>query len=279
MGLGMTVGMVCSHKKFLTDPHRASMETWEHMNKNAAANGAVMRTSILGCWQYDDMDKVIANTDKIARVTHHDGRCRASCIAITSIIANILQGKPYSTPEECEALIQNAYKLAVKYISPDHSQILTDYFAYKTVEEMKLDEKGAIGFTLKCMACGLYGLRSQKSFKRTLLDVIIEAGDADTNGAVCGATMGVKLGYSGLPKDWVAALPHKKWLDKKIVALLKLMKLVGNQSASSSSSSNSGSNSGSSDKKDNSSGSDQKADNSSNNNNASSNSGAEPMKH
>jgi len=38
------------------------------MNRNAAPNGALMRTSILGCYQYDDLEKVIANTINIAKV-------------------------------------------------------------------------------------------------------------------------------------------------------------------------------------------------------------------
>jgi len=240
MGLGMTVGMVCSHNQFLSEPHEASEAVWEKLNRNAAANGAVMRTSVLGCYQYQNMDKVIENTDKIARVTHHDPRCRASCVAITSIIARILQGKPCGTSDECEALIKEAYDLACKHVTDkDQKAIMTEYFNHKNVEAMKLDEKNAIGFTLKCMACGLYGLRSQKGFKRTLLDVIIEAGDADTNGAVCGAVLGCKLGYSGLPKQWVAAMPHKKWLDKKVVALLKLMGVLDAKDKPSDSSSSS----------------------------------------
>lgn len=35
-----------------------------------------------------------------------------------------------------------------------------------------------------------------------------------------------RYGYSSLPQDWLDALPHKKWLDKKVVALLQLLRLI-----------------------------------------------------
>jgi hypothetical protein len=33
----------------------------------------------------------------------------------------------------------------------------------------------------------------------------------------------MSIGYSQLPKDWMSAMPHKKWLDAKVVTLLKMM--------------------------------------------------------
>jgi hypothetical protein len=44
-----------------------------------------------------------------------------------------------------------------------------------------------------------------------------------SNGAVCGALLGCRLGFSQLPKDWLAVMPHKKWLDKKVVQFIHLL--------------------------------------------------------
>jgi len=46
------------------------------------------------------------------------------------------------------------------------------------------------------------------------------------NGAACGALFGARVGYSNLPQDWLAALPNKKWLDKKVVAFLRMVGLL-----------------------------------------------------
>lgn len=45
---------------------------------------------------------------------------------------------------------------------------------------------------------------------------LLQAGDADTNGAVAGALLGCKLGASTLPDSWRDGLKHKDWLDGHI---------------------------------------------------------------
>ena len=45
---------------------------------------------------------------------------------------------------------------------------------------------------------------------------LLQAGDADTNGAVAGALLGCKLGASKLPDSWLNGLKHKDWLDGHI---------------------------------------------------------------
>jgi len=56
-----------------------------------------------------------------------------------------------------------------------------------------------------------------------LLDVLSDICDS-RNGAVCGALLGCKLGYRKLPMNMLAAMPHKSWLDAKVVKFLQLMK-------------------------------------------------------
>lgn len=59
--------------------------------KKSAANGAVMRTSILSVPHFWDISKVIQNTELISRVTHADSRCIASSVAVTVALAYIFQ--------------------------------------------------------------------------------------------------------------------------------------------------------------------------------------------
>jgi ADP-ribosylglycohydrolase len=181
-----------------------------------------MRTSILGCYQYNDIDKVIANTEAIAKVTHYDPRCLASCVAVDVAIALILQG--HTKYED----IMDKVLQYTKHYNQNNAAHQQEYMYHlnANLEQLKLDEEKAIGYTLKCLGSGFYGLRSEKSFKATLNDLIREGGDADTNGAVCGALYGVRVGYRGLPHDWLRHLPHKKWLDQKIVQFLTVAKII-----------------------------------------------------
>ena len=73
-----------------------------------AANGAIMRTSIMGVLNFNgelsiimdrslscssdivaisDVPKVVVNTTEISKVTHADPRCTASCIAVTTAVS------------------------------------------------------------------------------------------------------------------------------------------------------------------------------------------------
>lgn len=228
MGLGKTVSNVCDHPSFLNDPHKASFEIFKLSGGNAAANGALMRTCILGCYQYDDIKKVIENTINIAKVTHSDPRCLASCLMITIIISWHLQNSLlHQSPSHVtiEKYIEQSID-AVHAILPNMD--LSDFNNYTHISNLSdanLDDSKAMGYTYKCMASGLYGLRSCKNFKTTLHEIVLEGGDSDTNGAVCGALWGLKMGYSQLPEDWLVSMPYKNWLDLKVSHFLKVIGL------------------------------------------------------
>ena len=88
-----------------------------------APNGGVMRTSVLGTFQFHDLDQVIANTTNACKVTHADPRCIASCIAVTMAIALMLQGKYIKDDGDYDVvkITQAAYEHAVKIIQdPKH---------------------------------------------------------------------------------------------------------------------------------------------------------------
>ena len=73
-----------------------------------------MRTSILGIHDFGDIDAVIANTKEACQVTHADPRCIASCVAVTTAVALMLQGKhsKESGNYDIEAVIRDAYNYA-----------------------------------------------------------------------------------------------------------------------------------------------------------------------
>ena len=74
LGIGMTVNRTITHKNFLADPHAAAREVWESSGKYLAANGAVMRTSVLGLVSFNCLETVVRNTLDISLTTHADPR-------------------------------------------------------------------------------------------------------------------------------------------------------------------------------------------------------------
>ena len=74
-----------------------------------------MRTSILGVHDFGNIEKVIENTKAACKVTHADPRCIASCVAVTTAIAMMLQGKHFvkeSNSYNVEEIMKEAYSYA-----------------------------------------------------------------------------------------------------------------------------------------------------------------------
>merc|ERR1712139_586164 len=94
---------------------------------------------------------------------------------------------------------------------------------------LELDEPRTIGYTFKCMGCALWALRNsaraQQPFAETLWVIIRAGGDADTNGTVAGALIGVRIGFSQLPQDWLVELAYGVWLEAWVQKLLFMMQL------------------------------------------------------
>jgi ADP-ribosylglycohydrolase len=91
---------------------------------------------------------------------------------------------------------------------------------------LELDSRDARCYTLKTFACAVWAfrrlyaapVRDSALFRATLTTLVMEGGDADTNAAVAGACLGACLGYARLPADWLAALPHREWLEREVDA-------------------------------------------------------------
>lgn len=213
-GIGRTVFKAISDPKYLATPHQVAETNWLKSGKNAAANGAVMRTAILGAWQYEDLEKVIQNTEDVAKITHYDPRCVGSAVLVTTAISNMLLGE-----SDYDILYQSA--LAV---SKNYDERIEEYLgkARTGLSKLLLDEKDKIGYTLKTLGAGFWALKYD-DFKKAILDIIHKGGDADTNAAVAGALLGTKLGFSQLPKDWIEGLLNKEILDKKLEKYFELL--------------------------------------------------------
>lgn len=216
MGIGQSVRAVISSPQFLLSPHVASEQVWRSKEKQNAANGAIMRTSILGVWKFQEPEIVKSNTEVVCKITHFDPRCVASCTCVTSIISAILRGETdYST-------LVNKQRNSCK----TYDSRVDNYFKnaeYSNIEYLQLSEPDKIGYTLKAMGAGLWALLHARNFQEGILSVIHQGGDADSNAAVTGSLLGAKFGFSSLPVEWVNGLIYKNELDERIERLLEII--------------------------------------------------------
>jgi ADP-ribosylglycohydrolase len=138
----------------------------------------------------------------------------------------MLQGK-YDTAkkDELKQLIEESTQCGLKHIIlKEQEKEMRNHIKVKNLKDLKLDDSKAIGYTFKALGCGFYGLRKGTDFRQTIIELIMEGGDADSNGAVCGAMLGCKVGYSGLPQDLLQFV-HRQWLDNKVDKFLEAIGL------------------------------------------------------
>ncbi|KAK0063312.1 ADP-ribosyl-[dinitrogen reductase] glycohydrolase [Biomphalaria pfeifferi] len=228
MGIGATTHAILNHPNFILEPQKIANECWERSQRNIAPNGAVMRTSILGLHQWEDLEAVRKNVIEISKTTHADPRCQASCVAVSCAIAlmlrhtqtNLSRNKPVAL--NVEDIVQEAYNRACLVLEKvEQKTELHFYMNCRKLKKLQLSEHGKIGYTYKCLGSGFWALR-QENFQKALIKLVMEGGDADTNAAVAGAMLGCKLGLTAMPESWVTGLKHKDWLVRYIDRFLKL---------------------------------------------------------
>ena len=96
--------------------------------------------------------------------------------------------------------------------------------AYKnSIDMLALDEKGKIGYTLKTMSAALWAYNHSTDFYTGLRTIIEQGGDADTNGALTGALLGMKFGFSSLPVHLSNNLIGKDTLINKANSFISIL--------------------------------------------------------
>jgi ADP-ribosylglycohydrolase len=220
MGMGQTVCSVVFSPNFLHNPTLVAKQIWEESGRQVAANGGVMRTSVLGIWDYPFPAKVKHNAEQVCQITHYDSRCVGSCVAVCLAIATLLQGD-----NNIDGLVRAIAKEVSAY-DPSIDKYfdlasLTSLDALDLDEGLNPGENGGTGYTLKTMGAGFWALLHAKSYEDAILQIIHEGGDADTNAAVAGALLGARFGYESLPKKWVDKLIYKQELNNRVERLIQ----------------------------------------------------------
>ncbi|WP_363288911.1 ADP-ribosylglycohydrolase family protein [uncultured Prevotella sp.] len=181
---------------------------WEMSNRQSAANGGLMRTSVTGLFPKE----VRTCAENICKLTHYDPRCVGSCVIVSELIHTLVYGIQTPTLFQIRSLAQ-LYDINIcEYV--DKAWIDSDV--------KNLVDYDHMGYTLVTLSVALWAYWHSTSFVDGLLAVVNAGGDADTNAAVACAILGAKYGYSSIPKEYIEGLLDKETLDKTIDSLLNI---------------------------------------------------------
>ncbi|CAE7151326.1 unnamed protein product [Rhizoctonia solani] len=255
LGLGRTVGNVVRDNDFEKDPVGTAVKYWEGTNRYVAANGAVMRTAMIGALIFQDsngisgLDRSMDAALQMAATTHPDPRCLVSCTIVTGLVAAIMRNEVHSL-EDFNRIAQQGIDFVQNYkdhpsspeayipepLNQDQLDDLRKHLYAKKLEDLELDTRQYIGYTFKCLGAGTWALREALGtpesnragiFERCITEITMQAGDADTNATVAGSLLGAYLTDAGLPEHWVKHLRHSTWLAEKTRCAGALLGLGG----------------------------------------------------
>lgn len=211
MGIGETTYKVLSFGDYVEKPFDASKMLWEMSHQKSAANGGVMRTSIVGLFPKTVEEWAV----NICRLTHYDPRCVGSCAIVSLLIHSLVY-------EEEKLSYHKIVDIAQKYDSRIREYI--DLSLNTDIRALELQDWDSVGYTLKTLAAGLWAYWNASSFEEGLLSVVRAGGDADTNAAVACAILGAKFGISAIPQEYIDGLIYKEQLDEVVSGMIELSK-------------------------------------------------------
>ena len=224
-GLGQTTKAVLNDPDFLSAPHDVAAK---HSAK-IPSNGGVMRTAMAGIPNFWDEDAVATAADSLCRTTHAEPRCIASCFVVSLCVSRLLRGED-TGKDIMESIIRPALVRASEQpgLTDEWKQEMLRHAEAKDLSDLALDDRRTIGYTFKCLGAGLWALRQSDGpevFRSAINQLILAGGDADTNGTVAGALLGCRLGFSQLPKEWIAGMPYSSWLEAYVQKVLFMLQL------------------------------------------------------
>ncbi|MDE6498138.1 MAG: ADP-ribosylglycohydrolase family protein [Muribaculaceae bacterium] len=197
MGIGNNTFKVLCMSDYVEQPELCSKIMWDISRHKSAANGALMRTSVVGIPKI----RTEQQAETICKLTHYDPRCIGSCVIVSLIIHNLIWNNKQLSVDE------------IKHIGNHYDQRIGEWIdaAYisSDISSLELDKADSVGYTLRTLSAALWAYWHASSFEDGLLSVVNEGGDADTNAAVGCAILGAKFGYSSIPSYYIDNLQSK----------------------------------------------------------------------
>jgi len=179
-------------------PQQASELAWEDSGRQAAGNGSVMCCAPIGLLHVRSLDGLADDAAGASRITHHDPRCVAACIAVATAVALLVRGGRDAA---------DAIALAAEAAGgvSDEVRAAVERGASRRPEEIAVDGDDR-GYVLRTVEMAFSALANAAAFEEGLVAVVSRGGDTDTNGAVAGALLGAKHGKGQIPDRWLRPL-------------------------------------------------------------------------
>jgi ADP-ribosyl-[dinitrogen reductase] hydrolase len=209
-------------REFPTEWANAGKRVWHESGGTAAGNGSLMRCAPTAMFRYNNLEALIRESILASQATHFDPRCCEACVILNFLIAQCLHGRFSPELEEQARLFHHSLREMIVYhhhvgnydtrqlkqaaVASLEIPYLEDRHAIERalaqLPRLKRDDLRSSGYVVDIFQTALYLLFHSSSFYEGLVWAVNLGGDADTLGAVTGALLGARFGYSQIPAHW-----------------------------------------------------------------------------
>ncbi len=182
--------------------------------KGSFGNGAAMRIAPLGAYFADDLERVVAEAERSAVVTHAHPEAAAGAVAVAVAAAQAARSRDAAAPD-WRSFIDSVLPLVPQSEVRDGIQRARDLPDDAGVDEAVarlgngsgVSAQDTVPFVLWCAA------RHLRDFEGAVWTTISGLGDIDTNAAMVGGIVAPAVGLEHIPPDWRDARePLPDWL-------------------------------------------------------------------
>lgn len=160
-------------------------------------NGTLMRCAPIGLLYYRNVEGILRESMREARITHNDLRAGSASAALNLLISLALPGDKGK-----EEIIKEADKI----LEENTLGVLNVIPPLAGREEKDIQCLEGAGETFEA---ALFFFSRTESMEDCLIQVVNRGGDTDTAGAVAGALCGAFYGLEGIPARWLNLLKDK----------------------------------------------------------------------
>ncbi len=188
---------------------RAGRWAHDHLSGKTGGNGAIMRCAPIAMLDYRFPERLLEDSVNSAIITHWDPRARYGAAALNLAIAALIREEP----------LEEALRVAaagVQAVCPEIAGLF---------ETAGLGERSALcpsGEATDTLRLALWCLVRTTSFEEALIATVNLGGDADTDGAVCGALAGARYGLAAIPARWLEPLRERERLLRLATQIARL---------------------------------------------------------
>lgn len=189
----------------------------------ANGNGALMRIMPACLYYYvksrDSEAEAINGIHLISGLTHNHLRSKMCCgiyyFMTKRIVDAVLSGEKLGLLELLQSGIDDGLKYYGQYVQNlTEMSYLKRLFRLNEFKEVPESKIKTTGYVIDSLEAAVWCLINTDTYRDCMLLAVNLGDDADTVAAIAGGLAGLFYGYEGIPKEWLALIKKREWIEE-----------------------------------------------------------------